>query len=114
MRLTCEARRIRCPSFGNLLEQAGEPWTAPSIVRRKVCAGKEWLLVRREENRHGPSALPMIEGHRGLHVNFIEIGAFFPIDFDTDKMRIHQCRNRFVLKRFPLHDVTPMTGGISD
>ena len=56
----------------------------------------------------------MIEGHRGLHIDLVEIGAFFPIDFDTDKMPIHERRNGLVLKRLPLHHVTPVTGGIPD
>ena len=42
-----------------------------------------------QEDRHRPSTLPMIEGHRGLHIDLVEIWAFFPIDFDTDKMPVH-------------------------
>jgi hypothetical protein len=32
----------------------------------------------------------MIERYRGLHINLVEIGALFPIDFDTDKMPVHE------------------------
>ncbi len=90
--------RICFPRFGNFLEQAGEPGTAPSVVRGEIGAGKERLLVRSQKNSHRPSTLTMIEGHRGLHIDLVKIGAFFSIDFDTDKMSVHERRDGFVLE----------------
>ncbi|MBM2837346.1 MAG: hypothetical protein HW409_1535 [candidate division NC10 bacterium] len=89
-RLTRETGGILLPRVCDFLEQAGEPGTAPAIVRRKIRAGKERLLIRRQEDRHRPSTLTMIEGHRGLHIDLVEIWALFPIDFDTDKMPVHE------------------------
>ena len=90
MRLTRETGGILLPRVCDFLEQTGESWTTPSIVRRKIRTGKERLLIRCQKDRHRPSTLTMIESHRGLHIDLVEIGAFFPVDFDADKMLIHE------------------------
>src|SRR6185436_14028381 len=56
-RLICEVGGVRRPGFCNLLEQAGESRAAITIVWREIGAGKERLLIRREEYGHGPSTL---------------------------------------------------------
>jgi hypothetical protein len=48
------------------------------------------------------------------HVNLIKIWPFLSINFDVDEVFVHQTRNCFVLKRFVLHYVTPVTRGITD
>jgi hypothetical protein len=44
----------------------------------------------------------------------IEVGPFFAIDLDIDKMRVHVGRGILILKTFPLHYMTPVTGRIAD
>ena len=103
---------ILFPAFGNLFEDGPKARPAPFINRRKVRAGKIGLLVRRQKNRHGPAAVSLIHGDGGLHVDLIEIRAFFTVNLDADVVTIHERGDLVVLKRFPLHDVAPMTGGI--
>ena len=45
-------------------------------------------------------------------VDVIEVGPFFTVDFNVDKMLVHQGRNLGVFKGFVLHDMAPMAGGI--
>ena len=108
------ARMIFFPILGNFLEQGGEARTAPSILRRKISPGKKRFLIGSQEHGHGPATLIPVQRQRGLHVDLIKIGPLFAIDFDADEMLIHDPGDRLVLKRFPLHDMTPMAGGIAD
>lgn len=108
------ARMIFFPILGNFLEQSGEARTAPAVLRREIGAGKERFLIGGEEHGHGPATLIPVQRQRGLHVDLIKIGPLFAIDFDADEMLIHDPGDRLVLKRFPLHDMTPMAGGIAD
>ena len=103
---------ILFPAFRNLFEDRPEAGPAPFVGRRKVRAGKNRLLVRRQKNRHGPAAVSLIHGDGGLHVDLIEIRAFFTVNLDADVVTIHERGDLVVLERFPLHDVAPMTSGI--
>src|SRR6478752_9012923 len=44
----------------------------------------------------------------------IKVGSFFTVNFYTDKIFIHDFSRCFVFKTFPLHYMTPVTGGISN
>ena len=79
----------------------------------KVGSGKKRFFVRCHDNGQWPAATA---GHHGTdgHVNGINIGPLFAIHLDTDKGVIEQSGNRFIFKRFPLHDMAPVTGGIAD
>ena len=49
-----------------------------------------------------------------VHINLVEIGTLFAIDFDIHKVFIHEFGDRFVLERFVLHHVAPVTCRISN
>lgn len=48
------------------------------------------------------------------HVNSINVRSFFSVYFNRYKIVIQELTNVFVFKRFPLHDMTPMTCWISN
>src|SRR5258708_3047505 len=50
----------------------------------------------------------------GLHVDLVDIGPFFAVYLDADKMLIHDLRDRLILKRFALHYVAPMARGVAN
>jgi len=44
----------------------------------------------------------------------IQVGPFFTIDLDVDKMLVHELCGIGVFKAFPFHHMAPMTGSIAD
>ena len=84
-----------------------------TIVQRKICAAEKGFCIRGKEYIKWPASASRNRLH-GIHVNMIEVGAFFPVDLDVDKMLIHQACHSFVLKTFPFHHMAPMTGRITN
>ena len=80
---------------------------------RVVGAGVEGFALRRQERGEGPSASA---GHRldGVHVDRVQVGAFLPVDLDRDEVPVHQRGGLGVLEALALHDVAPVTGGVTD
>ena len=80
---------------------------------RKICAAPERLAVRGEKHGQWPAAL--LSGKReGELVDGVEIGAFFAVDLDVDKVLVHLGRDGVVFEAFVRHDMTPVAGGIAD
>ena len=54
---------------------------------REIRAGKEWSALVVEEDAHRPAA---VAGHRhgGIHINGVDVGAFFPVDLDRHEVLI--------------------------
>ncbi len=44
----------------------------------------------------------------------VEVGTLLAIDLDRHEVGVEVGGRRLVLERLPLHDVTPMAGGIAD
>ena len=95
---------------GQHARKAGHPLT---ILGRKVGAAVKRLAVRRQEHGERPSAASGQELH-GVHVDLVEVGTLLAIDFDRNKVFVHQLRNLFVLERLALHHVAPMACRIAD
>jgi len=49
-----------------------------------------------------------------VHVNLVDVGPFFAIDFDVYEELVHHLRGGCVFKGLVRHHVTPVTGGIAD
>lgn len=47
------------------------------------------------------------------HVHFIHIRSLLSVYFNVDKMLVHDVCNFLIFKRFPLHDMTPVTSGVA-
>ena len=94
-------------------EDAWESWHPLPILRRVIGPAEKWPPVRREEHRQRPTAAPRDELHR-IHVNLIEVGTLFAIDFDRNEVLVNQPRDRVVLERLALHHVAPMAGRVAD
>ena len=66
-----------------------------------------------QEHRHRPAAVARHRLH-GLHVDAVEVGPLFAIDFDVDELLVHEARGVFVLERLVRHDVAPVTRRVAD
>ncbi len=81
--------------------------------RREVGASIERHTVGRQEQGHGPATAAGHGLHR-VHVDRVQVGAFFAVHLDVDEMAVHQRGRVGVLERFMRHDVAPVTGAITD
>src|SRR5579862_5070165 len=81
------------------------------IVRRKISPSIKRPQIGQQKHAHRPPPLPR-HNLQGRHVKLINIRTFLAINFDIDKPAVHLSRNRLILKRLPLHDVTPVTGAV--
>ena len=58
--------------------------------------------------------MPADVKHRGAHVDFVEVGTLFPVYFDRNEITVENRRDLLVFKALVLHDVAPVTGGITN
>ena len=86
---------------------------AISIYWRKISSADERFQIGREPDTHRPTTAAGCRLDEG-HVNAIDIGPFFTIDFDVHKLAIHDRGRLFVLERLVCHHVAPVTGRITD
>ena len=79
----------------------------------KVGPPVEWLLVGHQKHVEWP---PPLEPHglHGVHVDIVQVGAFFAIDFDANVVAIHQLSCRFIFKAFTFHHMAPVAGRVTD
>ena len=84
-----------------------------TIFWRKIRPTIKRSTLRSEEYGHGPAA--MLGHHLDcIHVDLIEIGPLFTINLDIDEVLVHQFGDLFILERFVLHHVTPVTGRVAN
>ena len=58
--------------------------------------------------------MPACIEHRGGHVDFVQVGPLFAVHLDGDEVAVQKFRHVLLLEAFMLHDVTPVTGGVTD
>ena len=49
-----------------------------------------------------------------IHVDLVDVGPLFAIDFDVDEQLVHHARGGFVLEAFVRHDMAPVTRCVAD
>jgi hypothetical protein len=101
------------PCLGDVQEQPPKRWQAVAVIGREIGAAVEGFAIGRQEHRHRPAAALCQNLHRG-HVDLVEIGPFFAIDFDADEMLVENLGRFRVLEALVLHDVAPMARRVAD
>ena len=101
------------PGAGDGGQQLAERGHAVARLVGEVGAAVEGPAVRREEDAHGPAALPG-QGLDGVHVDGVEVGALLAIDLDGHEVLVQVGRRGLVLERLALHDVAPVAGRVAD
>ena len=94
-------------------EDAGEAGHGAAVFRGEVGAAVEGFALGGEEDGHGPAALAG-DGLYGLHVDAVDIGALFAVNFDVDEAAVHHAGDGGVFEGFALHDMAPVAGGVAD
>ena len=79
----------------------------------KVGTSVKGLLVGHQEDIQGP---PSMESHglHGIHVDIVQVRALLAVDFDADKMGIHDGCCRCIFKTFLFHHMAPMASRVAD
>ena len=99
--------------LGHALEQAWEGGHAVAVLGRKVGAPVERHAIGREEDGHGPAAVPR-HGLDRLHVDLVHVGALLAVHLDVHEELVHEGGGVLVLEGLALHDVAPVAGGVAD
>ena len=86
---------------------------AQEVRLREVRAAVERMTVRREEDRHRPTATSA-QCLNGVHVDRVDIRAFLAVDLDVDEPAVHLAGDLFVLEALVGHHVTPVAGRVAD
>jgi hypothetical protein len=73
----------------------------------------ERLTGGRQEAGHRPATLPG-DGLGRLHVDGVDVGAFFAVDLDVDEVGVHHRCDVRILEGLMRHHVAPVAGGIAD
>ncbi len=97
----------------DMTQQIGK--AGPAIARRgrEVSASPKRLPLRCTEHGEGPSTLLAKQRQRG-HVDGVDVGTFFSVDFYVDEQLVHDRRGRRVFEAFMGHDMAPMAGGVAN
>ena len=82
-------------------------------MNRKVRAAVERFGIWCEENRHRPPAVTRHSLH-GCHINFIDVGAFFPVDLYGDVVCVEQLSDLLIFEGLVLHHMAPVAGSVAD
>ena len=101
------------PRGGELCEEADKSDASSAGLKRKVRAAVERLGIRREEDRHRPSAVTCHPLDR-CHIDFIDIRTFFAVDLNGDVVRVEELGDLLIFKGFVLHDMAPVAGSVAD
>ena len=80
---------------------------------REVGTRKDRLLLRREENGHGPAA-PASGCGDHIHVDPVDIWPLLTINLDIDEVLVHERSGLVVLEGLMCHHMTPVAGGVSN
>ena len=107
------ARAIVLPDARELAEQVEEPRPAPSRRRRKIGAAEKRLELRRQEDRHRPSAGSGRRLHE-RHVDAVDVRPLLAVDLDRHEAGVERVGDRRVLERLVLHHVAPVTGRVAN
>jgi len=88
---------VMLPCVGKPIQHIFECGHVVATYRWEVSARIKGLQVWYQKNGHRPAARAG-HGNNGLHVNIVNVGAFFSIYFDIDEVFVHQRRGFGVFK----------------
>lgn len=101
------------PGGVDAAEDVGPAGHAGASLRREVGASEEGFAVGSAEDVERPAAVA-VEHLLCVHVDFVDVGAFFAVDFDGDDEFVLELCDVVVFEGFAFHDVAPVAGGVAD
>ena len=98
---------ILFPGCRNFLEHFLKTRLTKAVFRREISPADKRLEIWGQPDTHGPAAAAGGRLHKS-HVNPIDIGPFFTIDFNVHEFAIHDRGYFLAFEGFVRHDVTPV------
>ena len=111
--IVVDAGRLIAEQPRDLSEHIDKAWPAVARGLGKVSSAPDRFGIGGEKHGQGPAAGFAQEVQCG-HIDLVDVGALFAIDFDVDVERVHDRGDVVVLEAFVGHDVAPMAGGVAD
>ncbi len=111
--IVLDARGLFAKQTGDLAQHVDERRPAIAGGFGKIGPAPKRLGGGREKHGQRPAAL-LAQHVQRRHVDLVDVGALFAIDFDVDEELVHHTRHGLVLETFVRHDVTPVAGRIAD
>ena len=105
--------RLFAKQAGELTQDVDESRAPVTGGFGKIGATPHGLAVGGEKHGQRPAAL-LAQKVKGRHVDLVDVGALFAIDFDVDEQVVHHRGGGVVFETLVGHDVAPMAGGIAD
>ena len=106
-------RALLLPHPDDLAKDLGKSRPSPSRVGRKVGAAVKRLEIGRQPHAHRPAARSRRRLHE-RHVDAIDVGPLFAIDFDGDEIAIQDLGDRLAFERLVRHHVAPVARRVAD
>src|SRR5215207_8494643 len=85
--------------------------TIVGSYRRRICPAIKRLQIGGQKYIQWPTSAPC-HCLNGIHINMVKIWTFFPVNFDVDKVFVHNCSRGLIFKTFLFHYMAPMTSRI--
>ncbi len=86
---------------------------AGALLLRKIGAGEERDLLRREERVERPAA-GMAHDIGGRLVALVDVGTLFAVDQDADEILVEEARDLRIAEALLRHHRAPMAGAVAD
>ena len=104
---------IVLPGVVEKFQNVGKRRQVELAHRREVGAAVKGYTVRGHEEVQRPAAL-VSQRLEGFHVDAVDVGPFFAVDFNGVEAGVQKLCQLRVFKRFPFHDVAPVASGVAD
>ena len=99
--------------LGDTQQHRHECRPAEALLLWEIRSSPEWPGVAIEKHRQRPAAL-FAKAVQRAHVDRINVGTLFAIDFDVDEELVHDAGGRLIFEAFVGHHMAPVAGGIPD
>src|SRR5262245_6849473 len=113
LRLQCYFFLLLVPYGRHALQKLHPRWAVIGRSRRIIGTSIKRSPFRCDENIQRPATTTAYCLYC-IHIKMVNIRMLLPIDLDTDKMLIHVLCNSVILETFMLHNMAPMTCGITN
>ena len=104
---------FKLKSIGQIMQNLRPRRSPISRLWRIISPRKKGSSIGQKETIEGPATITR-NNLTSFHIYLIHIGALLSVHLNTDKMMIHNICNILIFKRFTLHHMAPMAGGIAN
>ena len=113
IRRGCQSLSVALPFLRDHKKQICKTDHARAGFRRIISPRKERFLCRRHKNAHRPAAASR-KRLTDRHIDTVNIGTFFPVYLDGNKIAVQDLRDLLIFKTLMRHHMAPVAGTVTD